>query len=92
MLEVEPELSARAEEVRQAQRGGPGDGALAVQNPRHAIGGHFEPPREFSRAHLQGVKFFGKVLPWVNCDGCHTFSLVVIPTCLQPFSPRRRLT
>ncbi len=41
-------------------------GALAVENLRHAIRGHLEPPREFSRTHLQGVKFFGQVLPWVN--------------------------
>ena len=32
-LKVEPELGARSEEMRQAQGGVPGDGALAVQNP-----------------------------------------------------------
>jgi len=70
-LKVEPEFGARSEEMCQAQRGVAGDGALTVENLRHTIGGHVEPPREFSRAHRQGVKFFGQVLSWVNGDTCH---------------------
>jgi hypothetical protein len=38
-----------------------GNGALGVQNLRHAIRGHVQPPREFSRTHVQRVQFFGDV-------------------------------
>ena len=52
----------------------PRDRALPVQNLCHAIRGHLEPSCEFSRTHLQRVKFFGQVLPWVNGDACHSLS------------------
>jgi hypothetical protein len=54
--------------MREPKRGVSGDRALAVQNPSHPIRGHLEPPREFSCTHLQGVKFFGQVLTWMNGD------------------------
>lgn len=49
-LEVEPELGARAEEMRQTQRRVSGDRALPVQNSSHAIRRHGDSPPEFSRA------------------------------------------
>ena len=47
----------------QAQRGIARNGALPMENRCHAIGRHLESPREFSCTHVQGVKFFGQVLP-----------------------------
>ena len=41
-LEVKPELCVGSEEVGKAQRRVPGYDALAVDNSRDAIGGHFD--------------------------------------------------
>ena len=70
-LKVQPQLGAGSEEVRQAQRGISGDGALAVQNQRHTIRGHLDPACELGRAYVPGAQFCGEVLPRMDRDRRH---------------------
>jgi len=57
--------------VGKTQSGVSGYGALAVDNFRDAISGDLELARESGGAHIEGLQFFGQVLPWMDCDQCH---------------------
>jgi hypothetical protein len=70
-LQVEPELRARTEEVAQTQRRIARDGALAIENRRHAVRGNFELTRELRGAHVERLQLLGELITWMNRETCH---------------------
>jgi hypothetical protein len=71
-LQIEPEFSAGAEEMSEAQGGIARDRPLTVQNPGDAVGRHVKLAGQFNGAHAKFFHFFGQVLPGVD-------SLVIPP-------------
>jgi hypothetical protein len=52
-LQIQPELRARAEKMRQTQGSVAGDRALTVQNPGNTVGGNSQLARQFGGAHAE---------------------------------------
>src|SRR5688572_32752104 len=77
LLQVQPELGARTEEVPQAQRRIPGDRTLTVEDMRDPIRGNLELTCQLCCAHLECLKLLGEVLAGMNCVTRHNTLLSV---------------
>jgi hypothetical protein len=58
---------------------------------RDAIGGHVDISRQFSRAHIECLQFFGQVLTRMDSSDCDSDSLLMIVNNLNVrWRPRTR--
>ena len=71
LLQVEPELRARPEVVRQPKGGISGDRALAVQDAGDPVRWNLDELAEFRGAYSESCQLFGEVFPWVNRKSRH---------------------
>jgi hypothetical protein len=71
LLQIEPELGAGPEEMRQSQRTIAGDGALTVQDSRYPVRRHSELPAELGSTHVELDELFGEMLARMHCAACH---------------------
>jgi hypothetical protein len=73
VLQVQPELRARSEEMREPQRGISSDGAGSIQNLSDTIRRHMDFAREFCRAHTECLELFGEMFSRMNGNDSHEF-------------------
>jgi hypothetical protein len=71
LLQVQPELGARAEKMPEAQRRIAGHGTLPIQDLRYAVRGHPDLARQFGGTHAEFLELLGEVLARMNRRACH---------------------
>src|ERR1700722_13155292 len=78
LLQIQPELGARAEEVPQTKGRVPSDCSLPIEDVSNPIRRHPELTCQLRRAHIECLKLFGQMLAGMNCATRHNSLLVVI--------------
>lgn len=66
LLQIQPELATRAEEMPEPQRRISGNRALPVDDLRDPVGGHAYLASKLGSAHSQNLELFGEMFAGVN--------------------------
>jgi hypothetical protein len=80
VLEVEPKLGCRPEEMRESKRCVTRYGSSSIQNLSDTVGGDIELSRERGSDHAEFLQFLCQVLTGANCVNRHNLS----PNSSQP--------